>query len=65
MENVNVLVVFYGMVINMIIFFFDKLLINLDLVNVSVIRFVFENGKWIIEIVNDLSYIEVGKLVLV
>ncbi|EAH0768564.1 histidine phosphatase family protein, partial [Listeria monocytogenes] len=31
----------------------------------SVTRLGFENGEWTIETVNDLSYIEAGKLVLV
>ncbi|WP_077411762.1 histidine phosphatase family protein [Listeria monocytogenes] len=64
-ENANVLVVSHGMAINTIISFFDKSLINPDLANASVTRLAFENGKWTIETVNDLSYIEAGKLVLV
>lgn len=64
-ENANVLVVSHGMAINTIISFFDKSLINPDLANASVTRLGFENGEWTIETVNDLSYIEAGKLVLV
>ncbi|WP_368315033.1 histidine phosphatase family protein, partial [Listeria monocytogenes] len=64
-ENANVLVVSHGMAINTIISFFDKSLINADLTTASVTRLGFENGEWTIETVNDLSYIEAGKLVLV
>ncbi|MBC2377982.1 histidine phosphatase family protein [Listeria welshimeri] len=63
-ENANVLVVSHGMAINTIISFFDKSMINPELANASVTRLGFENGKWTIEAVNDLSYIEAGKLVL-
>ncbi|MCD2252610.1 histidine phosphatase family protein [Listeria marthii] len=64
-DNANVLVVSHGMAINTIISFFDKSLINPELANASVTRLGFENGKWTIEAVNDLSYIEAGKAVLV
>lgn len=63
-ENANVLVVSHGMAINTIISFFDITKINPELANASVTRLRFENGEWTIEAVNDLSYIEAGKLVL-
>ncbi|ECL7817818.1 TPA: histidine phosphatase family protein [Listeria innocua] len=63
-ENANVLVVSHGMAINTIISFFDITQINPELANASVTRLAFENGEWTIEAVNDLSYIEAGKLVL-
>ncbi|MBC2130234.1 histidine phosphatase family protein [Listeria innocua] len=63
-ENANVLVVSHGMAINTIISFFDITQINPELANASVTRLGFENGEWTIEAVNDLSYIEAGKLVL-
>ncbi|MBC1386123.1 histidine phosphatase family protein [Listeria innocua] len=63
-ENANVLVVSHGMAINTIISFFDITKINPELANASVTRLGFENGEWTIEAVNDLSYIEAGKLVL-
>ncbi|EDO1222151.1 histidine phosphatase family protein [Listeria innocua] len=63
-ENANVLVVSHGMAINTIISFFDITQINPELANASVTSLAFENGEWTIEAVNDLSYIEAGKLVL-
>lgn len=61
----NVLVISHGMAINAIVSFFDSKLVDPELANASVTKLGFENGEWTVETVNDLSYVEAGKSVLV
>ncbi|EFS01144.1 phosphoglycerate mutase family protein, partial [Listeria seeligeri FSL N1-067] len=61
----NVLVISHGMAINAIVSFFDSKLVDPELANASVTKLGFENGEWTVEAVNDLSYVEAGKSVLV
>lgn len=61
--NGNVLVVFYGLsiLVLLVILFDDFKVLEGGLKNVSVIIIYYKNGEYILDKVNDVSYLEVGE----
>jgi broad specificity phosphatase PhoE len=61
-ENRNVLIVSHGLSINVMLHNLggEKLFVK-DLENASVCKVVFKDGKYMIETINDMSYVEKGK----
>ncbi|MCO6565109.1 MAG: histidine phosphatase family protein [Apibacter sp.] len=61
-ENRNVLIVSHGLSINVMLYNLGgKKLFIKDLENASVCKLIFEDEKYMIEAINDMSYVEKGK----
>ena len=61
----NVLVVIHGGILRVIIEYIDPTFDTREIDNASISKVIYENGKFIVESVNDMSYCEKGQLISV
>lgn len=59
----NVLVVIHGGILRVILEYIDSTLDTREIDNASISKVIYENGKFKVESVNDMSYCEKGQLV--